>query len=73
MIILSRSVGIGISSIVPVKNNKYTGKRMTYKMRLIGKMDVERGTLPFAIAVKARYQSVHGVTISIIKPIHKAG
>jgi hypothetical protein len=39
----------------------------------MGRMDAERGTLPHAMPVKTKYQSVQGVTISIIKPIHKAG
>ena len=42
-------------------------------MRFIGRIDAESGTLPRAIPVKSKYQSVHGVTMSMIKPIHKVG
>src|SRR5699024_12090272 len=59
---------MGIDSIVPANISKYTGKSTTCKIKLIGKTDVERDTFPFAIPVKARYQSVQGVTISMIKP-----
>src|SRR5699024_5307217 len=45
----------------------------TCKIKLIGKTDVERDTFPFAIPVNVRYQSVQGVTISMIKPINKEG
>src|SRR5699024_9569798 len=64
---------MGIDSIVPANISKYTGKSTTCKIKLIGKTDVERDTFPFAIPVKARYQSVQGVTISMIKPIHTEG
>lgn len=64
---------MGIVSIVPANSSKYTGKSMTCSIKLIGKTDVESDTFPFAMPVNARYQSVQGVTISIIKPIHKAG
>jgi len=54
-------------------SSKYTGNNTTCRIKLIGKTDVERAIFPLAIPVNARYQSVQGVTISIIKPIHKAG
>ena len=39
----------------------------------MGKIEVESGTFPFAIDVKIKYQSVHGVTRSNMKPSHNAG
>src|SRR5690625_4406593 len=46
---------------------------MTCKIRFRGKIAVDNATFPFAIPVKIKYQSVHGVTISIINPIYIAG
>lgn len=71
--ILSMSVGRGMVSMLPANNSRYIGKSTTCRIKLIGRIDVERDTFPFAMPVNARYQSVQGVTISIIKPIHKAG
>ncbi|GJF81702.1 hypothetical protein SA19252_26650 [Staphylococcus argenteus] len=59
--------------MLPANNSRYIGKSTTCRIKLIGRIDVERDTFPFAMPVNARYQSVQGVTISIIKPIHKAG
>ena len=58
--------------MLPANNSRYIGKSTTWD-QMIGRIDVERDTFPFAMPVNARYQSVQGVTISIIKPIHKAG
>lgn len=60
-------------AMVPAKINRYNGSNASCRIRFIGKMDAESDTLPRAIPVKRRYQSVQGVTISMIKPIHKAG
>ena len=44
------------------------GRSSTCKIKFTGKIAVESATLPFAISVKIKYQSVHGVTINIINP-----
>src|SRR5699024_12228698 len=41
--------------------------------RFKGKIVADKATFPFAIDVNIIYQSVQGVTINIIKPIHNAG
>ena len=49
------------------------GRSSTCKIKFTGKIAVESATLPFAISVKIKYQSVHGVTINIINPTQSAG
>src|SRR5699024_12496290 len=71
--ILSISIDIGIVSIVPANSNKYIGRNTTCTIKLIGKTDVERDTFPFAMPVNGRYESVQGVTMSPMKPSHRAG
>lgn len=71
--ILSISVDRGIVSMLPANRSRYIGKSTTCRIKLIGRTEVERDTFPFAMPVNARCQSVQGVTISIMKPIHKAG
>jgi hypothetical protein len=55
-----------------MNNNKYTGNKTICKIKFNGKIEAPRGTLPFSMPVKIKYQSVHGVTINIIKPICKS-
>jgi hypothetical protein len=55
-----------------MNNNKYTGNKTICKIKFKGKIEAPRGTLPFAMPVKIKYQSVHGVTISIMKPVCKS-
>jgi hypothetical protein len=62
-----------IVAIDPAKSKRYSGNNNSWRIRFIGRMDADRGTLPRAIPVKSKYQSVQGVTMSIIKPIHNAG
>jgi hypothetical protein len=54
---------------VPIKSIRYTGNKIICSIRFNGKIEAPNKTLPFAIPVKIKYQSVHGVTINIIKPI----
>ena len=49
------------------------GRSSICKIKFTGKIAVESATLPFAISVKIKYQSVHGVTINIINPTQSAG
>jgi len=49
--------------------NTYTGSNTNCSTKLRGRIDAPRATFPLAIPVKIRYQSVQGVTISIINPI----
>jgi hypothetical protein len=49
------------------------GSNMTCKIKFRGRIAVDKATFPFAMPVKIRYQSVHGVTISIINPIYSDG
>ena len=47
----------------------YSGRRTIWSTRLIGRMVLLSSTLPLAIPVKTRNQSVQGVTKSIIRPV----
>src|SRR5690625_6546969 len=49
------------------------GNKRTCNIRFTGRIAVHKATLPFAIPVNAKYQSVQGVTINIMKPIQSAG
>lgn len=62
-----------IVAMVPANTSRYNGSNSNCSIRFMGRMDAERGTLPRAMPVKSRYQSVQGVTISMIKPIQRAG
>jgi len=70
---LSISKEESIVAIVPANINRYIGNNINCRIRFIGRIDAERGTFPRAIPVKSKYQSVQGVTMSMIKPIHKEG
>ena len=48
-------------------------KRSTCRIRFIGNTEAPKGTFPLAIEVKTKYQSVQGVTISMMNPIQSAG
>jgi hypothetical protein len=57
---------------VPINHNTYTGSNTICKIKLRGKIEAPKVTLPFARPVKIKYQSVQGVTINMIKPICKS-
>jgi hypothetical protein len=70
---LSINRPVSIVAMVPAKISRYNGSNTSCRIRFIGRMDAESDTFPRAMPVKSKYQSVHGVTISIINPIHRAG
>ena len=49
---------------------RYTGSKIICSTRLIGNIDRLNGRFPFAIFVNTRYQSVHGVKMSMKNPIN---
>ena len=49
---------------------RYTGSKIICSTRLIGNIDRLNGRSPFAIFVNTRYQSVHGVKMSMKNPIN---
>ena len=55
----------------PLEKNiiRYIGNNIICSTRFIGKIDKLRVMSPFAILVKTKYQSVHGVNISMKNPI----
>src|SRR5690554_2732748 len=55
---------------LPKNSIKYMGNKRTCKIKFTGITEVDKGTFPLATPVNTKYQSVHGVTISITKPIH---
>ncbi|GAA0238439.1 hypothetical protein GCM10008921_23410 [Metaclostridioides mangenotii] len=55
-----------------IKKYKYTGSNKICRTKFKGRIDDAKGIFPFDIPVKIRYQSVHGVTSSINKPICKS-
>jgi hypothetical protein len=66
-------ITVGSKTIfVPMNSSKYAGSKRICKIRFKGRIEAPSGTLPFAAPVKIKYQSVHGVTSSIINPICKS-
>ena len=55
--------------LVEKKIIRYIGSNTIWSIKFIGSIEKLKFTFPFAIFVNTKYQSVHGVSISIKNPI----
>ena len=53
-------------------SSRYTGNKINCSTKFIGSMDKLSGTFPLLIFVNIKYQSVHGVNISITNPMNRS-
>ncbi len=65
------AVSIRIS--LPMNSSRYTGRSTTWSTRFSGSMDIPSSTFPLLMPVNTRYQSVQGVTSSMISPMRRSG